>query len=138
MNLDSITELSNHFKMIDSEIQRMENHKIEKLLKLLNVPEKGENLISIEVCLKWNNIGIYLPEKIFKTINFELLTLPKKVKFHSNRYDDNIYVFNQLAERSWPYPARMDRKNYINDLSKMSDYKIDFPFYALSLLKNER
>lgn len=133
MTLEIITELSNHFKMIDDEIQRMENYKIEKILKFLNVPEKGENTISIEECLKWGIIGIYLPSAIFKTINFDLLTLPKKIKFHSNMYDDKIYIFNQMNESRWPYPAKMDKYNFLNDLSKI-DLKVDVPFFALGAL----
>jgi len=135
MNLESITELSNHFKMVDNEIQRMENHKIEKLLKFLNVPEKGENLISIEECLKWERIGIYLPERIFNTINFDLLTLPKKVKFHSNLHDDKIYIFNQNNQEHFPYPAKMDRINFIKNY--MQDVKIEFPFHSIDFLKSE-
>jgi hypothetical protein len=135
INLEIITGLSNYFKRIDEEIERMENHKVSRLLEYLNIPKFSENCISIEKILKWDNIGIYLPASIFMTINFDLLVIPKKVRFHCNNHDDSIYIFNQKIEDTFPYPAKMDRAKYIKEFNE--DIKFDFPFYAADFLKNQ-
>lgn len=135
INSEIITGLSDYFKRVDEEIERMENHKVSRLLEYLNVPKYSEAFISIEKVLKWDNIGVYLPESIFKTIDFKALAIPKKVTFHCNIHDGRIYIFNQKIESEFPYPAKRDRLSYIKDFNQ--DVNIKFPFYAADFLKDK-
>jgi hypothetical protein len=94
-----LEQMQSQLEIMDNHRKFYENQQITSILKYFGIPEnKSESIKSISDYLEFDLILIFMPNSVFKTIDFSKLFLPEKIKFVTNYNNESWIILGQNRE----------------------------------------
>jgi len=107
--------MQSQFEILDKQRRIYEEQPIISILKLLGIPEhKSGSMVCIPDFLEQDKIFICMPKSIYDSIDFSKLSIPKRLNFIRNIYDEAWRIVGANDFKPETLEIKFDNSDYFN------------------------